>query len=172
MFAAGFTRKAAPSACARRFRDPRRSQYTPVSGTAGDCRVAVNALDWTSIEAMAAPARDPWLAQRRGSAGDDAVVNATDGMLGAHGRARPRDAPGRTAAGAPGVRAGGAGAGGVPGPGRDLCDGCRPPRASAGRGAPGRGSRPGDRAPAPAAADLRTDQPWRRVPACRHRPAG
>src|SRR5690606_36521319 len=28
-FAAGFTRKAAPSACARRFRNPRRSQCTP-----------------------------------------------------------------------------------------------------------------------------------------------
>src|SRR3546814_11922936 len=29
IFAAGFTRKATPSACARRFRNPRRSQCTP-----------------------------------------------------------------------------------------------------------------------------------------------
>jgi hypothetical protein len=29
VFAAGLTRKATPSACAKRFRDPRRSQCTP-----------------------------------------------------------------------------------------------------------------------------------------------
>src|SRR6478752_6507500 len=36
VFAAGLTRKAAPSACARRFRDPRRSQCTPGSVETSD----------------------------------------------------------------------------------------------------------------------------------------
>src|SRR5690606_42098045 len=49
-FAAGLTRKAAPSACARRFRDPRRSQCTPGLSIT---------LSWMSIGAKAAHASAP-----------------------------------------------------------------------------------------------------------------
>src|SRR5690606_25026473 len=48
IFAAGFTRKATPSACARRFRNPRRSQCTPGN---------VDFADVPSIGAAPEPAR-------------------------------------------------------------------------------------------------------------------
>src|SRR3546814_724811 len=50
IFAAGFTRKATPSACAKRFRNPRRSQCTPGN---------VDVADYPSIGVAPQPARRP-----------------------------------------------------------------------------------------------------------------
>src|SRR5690606_33125668 len=119
MFAAGFTRKAAPSACTRRFRDPRRSQYTPVSGTAGVCRVAENALDVPSIGAYRPAARDASRREDRRSAAPAGAKRGARVILAADEHTR-RHLRRRTDAGPPGLHAGYAGPGRLAQPGGDL----------------------------------------------------
>src|SRR5690606_10474799 len=91
-FAAGLTRKAAPSACARRFRDPRRSQCTPGS---------VDHADGGSIWAPGAGARAA-PGRRSGAAGAAGTVCCGDvapSARGEHVRARPPVAAARVRAG-------------------------------------------------------------------------
>src|SRR5690606_23485588 len=76
IFAAGFTRKATPSACARRFRNPRRSQCTPGN---------VDFADMPSIGALGEPAR--W--RGKPSSRDSRAAGAGSGYAGADAHRRP-----------------------------------------------------------------------------------
>src|SRR5690606_37568626 len=76
IFAAGFTRKATPSACARRFRNPRRSQCTPGN------------VDFADIPSIGA-APEPASRAGKPCSPDSRAPGAASGYAGADAHRRP-----------------------------------------------------------------------------------